>query len=130
MILISISRATLLRAQSELLGCEACSKEADRPFTWTLDRVSGQDPSVTDYILSEPAKCPRCQGPVFEETLVEASVEMDIAGNWEVGVWSITENRWLCKGKIEDAEQGKAVAKDIIEGEVGHVELQWERYPP
>ena len=68
---LSVSRATLLRAQSELLGCEACSEEADRPFTWTLDRVSGQDPSVTDYLLSEPAKCPRCQGPVFEETLVE-----------------------------------------------------------
>ena len=69
--LISVSRATLLRAQAEILGCEACSEWADRPFTWTLDRVSGQDPSVTDYILSEPAKCPRYQGPVFEETLVE-----------------------------------------------------------
>ena len=67
----------------------------------------------------------RCEYKSFK-----ASVEMDIAGNWEVGVWSITENRWLCKGKIEDAEQGKAVAKDIIEGEVGHVELQWERYTP
>ena len=35
--LISVSRATLLRAQSEILGCEDCSEEADRPFTWTLD---------------------------------------------------------------------------------------------
>ena len=63
--------ATLLRAQSEILGCEACSEEAEIPFTWTLDRVSGQDQTVVDYILGEPAKCPRCQGPVFEETLVE-----------------------------------------------------------
>lgn len=69
--LISISRATLLRAQSEILSCEACSERADRPFTWVLDRVSGQDQSVVDYFLSEPAKCPRCCGPVFEETLVE-----------------------------------------------------------
>ena len=53
------------------MSCEACNPEAHVPFTWLLDRTRGQDPSVTDYILSEPAKCPRCQGPVFEETLVE-----------------------------------------------------------
>ena len=68
---ISVSRATLLRAQSEINGCEGCTEAADRPFTWVLDRVSGQDQTVVDYILSEPAKCPRCQGEVFEETLVE-----------------------------------------------------------
>ena len=69
--LISISRATLLRAQSDINGCEACSERADRPFTWVLDRVSEQDQTVVDYLLSEPAKCPRCQAPVLGETLVE-----------------------------------------------------------
>ena len=70
--LISISRATLLRAQSELLGCEACSEDAELPYDWILDRVTGMDGSAVDYLLSEPAKCPRCRGPVFEETLVES----------------------------------------------------------
>jgi hypothetical protein len=29
------------------------------------------DPSVTDYILEEPVRCPRCGREVFEKTLVE-----------------------------------------------------------
>jgi hypothetical protein len=53
------------------MSCEACNPEADIPFTWLLDRASGQDQTVGDYILSEPATCQRCQGPVFEEALVE-----------------------------------------------------------
>ena len=35
-----------------------------------LDRITGSDPSVTDYILEEPAKCPNCQR-VLEKTLIE-----------------------------------------------------------
>ena len=31
---------------------------AEIPFDNILDRVTGSDPSVTDYILEEPAKCP------------------------------------------------------------------------
>ena len=36
-----------------------------------LDRVTGSDPSVTDYILGLPAKCPNCRCEVLEKTLVE-----------------------------------------------------------
>jgi hypothetical protein len=31
---------------------------AEIPFDNILDRVTGSDPSVTDYILEAPAKCP------------------------------------------------------------------------
>lgn len=68
---IAVSKATLLKAQSEIGSCEACNPEADIPFTWVLDDVTGLDQTTTDYLLSEPAKCPRCCGAVFEETLVE-----------------------------------------------------------
>jgi hypothetical protein len=34
-------------------------------------RVTGSDPSVTDYILEQPAKCPKCRRDVLEKTLVE-----------------------------------------------------------
>jgi hypothetical protein len=71
MTFISVRRGTLLRAQQGVMSCEACNPEADIPFTWLLDRASGQDQTVGDYILSEPATCQRCQGPVFEEALVE-----------------------------------------------------------
>ena len=36
-----------------------------------LDSVTGSDPSVTDYILKAPAKCPNCRRDILEKTLVE-----------------------------------------------------------
>ena len=32
---------------------------------------SGSDPTVTDYILEAPAKCPNCRREILEEALVE-----------------------------------------------------------
>jgi hypothetical protein len=46
-------------AQSERLieSCEQCNEEgAEIPFDNILDRISGSDPNVTDYILEAPAK--------------------------------------------------------------------------
>ena len=36
-----------------------------------LDRVTGSDPKVTDYILERPAMCPKCKREIFEKTLIE-----------------------------------------------------------
>ncbi len=69
--ILALSRATLLRAQSQILGCEACSPDAEIPFDWILDDVTGRDGSEVDYVLSEPGKCPKCFGEVTEKTLVE-----------------------------------------------------------
>jgi len=33
--------------------------------------VTGLDPAVTDYVLNDPAKCPKCRGDVTEKTLIE-----------------------------------------------------------
>jgi hypothetical protein len=43
-----------------IVGCEACSEDAEIPFDNILDQVTGCAPSVTDYIMEVPAKCPRC----------------------------------------------------------------------
>jgi hypothetical protein len=54
--------ATLREAEKLIVACEACNPEdAQIPFDNVLDRVTGSDPSVTDYILEEPAKCPNCR---------------------------------------------------------------------
>ena len=50
-----------------IAGCEACSETAEIPFDNILDRVTGSDPSVTDYIFEEPAKCPRCRHDILEK---------------------------------------------------------------
>jgi hypothetical protein len=41
------------------------------PFDNILDRITGVDPSVTDYVLEQPAKCPNCRREILEKTLVE-----------------------------------------------------------
>ncbi len=58
--LIAISKATLLRSQPEIGSCEGCNPEADIPFTWVLDDVTGFSGSEVDYVLSEAAKCRKC----------------------------------------------------------------------
>jgi hypothetical protein len=67
-----IETLTLREAERLIESCEACNPEtAQIPFDYILDRVTGSDPSVTDYILEEPAKCPNCRREVLEKTLVE-----------------------------------------------------------
>ena len=69
MLVVSIS--TIRRAEREIHACERCERTVDTPFHHVLahvTRTSGQD---AEYFLSEPAHCPGCAGPVFEDTLVE-----------------------------------------------------------
>ena len=69
---VLVSAATLREAERLIESCEACNSEnAQIPFDNVLDRVTGPDPSLTDYILEEPAKCANCRREVLEKTLVE-----------------------------------------------------------
>jgi hypothetical protein len=71
-IVVLIETATLREAERLIESCEACnSEEAQIPFDWILDRVTGSRPSVTDYILEAPAKCPNCHREIREKTLIE-----------------------------------------------------------
>ena len=65
--------SSMLRDAERLIeSCEACKRDgADIPFHNILKRVTDSDPSVTDYILEEPAKCPTCGREVLEKTLIE-----------------------------------------------------------
>jgi hypothetical protein len=48
--------------------------DAEIPFDWILDRVTGRDSEVTDYILEQPAKCPSCRWQILEKTPVEPGI--------------------------------------------------------
>ena len=65
--------STALRKEEQLIeSCEHCNPEgAEIPFDNILDRVTGSDPSVTDYVLEAPAKCPSCRREILEKTLIE-----------------------------------------------------------
>jgi hypothetical protein len=69
---VLIDSAILRRAEKLIESCEHCNSEgAEIPFDNILDRVTGSDPSVTDYVLEKPAKCPNCRREILEKTLVE-----------------------------------------------------------
>jgi hypothetical protein len=70
--ILALGAVTIRRAQGAITSCESCNQNAELPFDWILDEVTGCDGSRTDYILTEPARCPRCSSAVIEKTLVEA----------------------------------------------------------
>ena len=70
--IVLIQEADLYKAEKLIESCEHCNPEgAEIPFDAILDRITVSDPSVTDCILEEPAKCPYCRREITEKTLVE-----------------------------------------------------------
>jgi hypothetical protein len=66
------SSMTMCEAERLIESCEHCNRDgAEIPFHNILDRITDSDPSVTDYVLEQPAKCPNCRREVMEKTLVE-----------------------------------------------------------
>jgi hypothetical protein len=53
-VIVLVDAATLREAERLIDSCEHCDPvDADIPFDWILDRVTGSDPKVTDYILED-----------------------------------------------------------------------------
>ena len=70
--IVLVDEAAVRQAQRRIESCEQCTSEgAEFPFDLLLDRLTGSDPKVTDYIVESPAKCPRCRRDILEKTLVE-----------------------------------------------------------
>jgi hypothetical protein len=71
-VIVLVETATLRKAERLIESCEHCNEEgAQIPFDWILDRLTGSDSTVTDYILKAPGKCPNCRREILEKTLVE-----------------------------------------------------------
>jgi hypothetical protein len=68
---VLIDTATLQKAQRMIAGCEASTEYAEMQFENILDRLTGSDPSVTDYVLEVPTRCLQCGGKITEKTLVD-----------------------------------------------------------
>jgi hypothetical protein len=58
--------ADILRRAEQLIdSCEKCAPDiAEIPLDYVLDSITGSDPEFTDYVLTEPARCPRCLGAI------------------------------------------------------------------
>ena len=70
--ILALGAMTIHRAQEAISSCESCNNDAELPFDWILDEITGRDGSTTDYFLTESVRCPRCGCGVNEKTLVEA----------------------------------------------------------
>ena len=76
--IVLVDSGTLRRARQLIVGCQVCSPYAEIPFESILDRVTGHDPGVTQYVLVDgSAKCPRCMRQLAETTLVEFDPPFD-----------------------------------------------------
>jgi len=67
---VLIDPSTAERAALDVAGREGCSEQADIPFDWILDRITGRDPSITDYVMKTSARCPYCRREIAEKTLI------------------------------------------------------------
>jgi hypothetical protein len=72
---VFISREVAAKALRLTAGCQNCrGEDAQIPFDCILDRVTGSDPAVTDYVLEAPLTCRYCGAEIHEKTLVERDI--------------------------------------------------------
>jgi hypothetical protein len=58
---VLLDAETVHKAEGLISACESCAPaEAEVPFDYLLDSLTGCDPEHTDYILPEAAHCPAC----------------------------------------------------------------------
>jgi len=75
-----IDAATLREAERLIQSCEFCnSEDAQVAFIVRLDELTGSDPTVTDYVLELPPKCPNCRRELLENTLVQTKTLVQAA---------------------------------------------------
>jgi hypothetical protein len=66
--LIVVGGATVVSALRMVLSCEHCQPdEAQIPFDWILDEVTGRSGAATDYILTESATVSDLQARDYRE---------------------------------------------------------------
>lgn len=70
-VILVVSIATIRRAERRIAACERCERTVDTPFFEVLATITRTRADLSEYFLSEPAHCPSCAEPVFENTLVE-----------------------------------------------------------
>ncbi len=58
--ILVVGQQTWTKARSLLLACESCDSDAEFPFDWVLDEVTGADPASTDYLIDKLVSCPWC----------------------------------------------------------------------
>src|SRR5438270_10166669 len=75
--LIAVGNMSILKALIHVAACQGCAPGASRSFSSVLVDVLGAEQQMTEYLMSEAARCPNCDRPMFENTLVRRKDEID-----------------------------------------------------
>src|SRR5215510_7440644 len=69
--LVTVDSAIAKKAEQGIESCEHCHPaDAEIPFDWLLAEVIGKR-GPYEFMLSEPALCPKCKHDINENTLLE-----------------------------------------------------------
>ena len=69
-VVVLVDAVTSRKLEALIEKCEHCELEAPFPLKAILDWVTSSSPSVTDYMLEVPARCPGCGAELLEDALV------------------------------------------------------------
>ena len=69
-VIVLVDAATVRKAETFIERCEHFEPFAPFPIKAILDWVTTNLPSVTDYVLEVPARCPACGAELLEDALV------------------------------------------------------------
>jgi hypothetical protein len=67
---VLVDEAMVVQTEQWLSACEHCDENAPTPFDYLLDALTGCDPTMTEYIVWRPARCPSCSNEIKEKTRV------------------------------------------------------------
>jgi hypothetical protein len=68
--IVLIDESTISEAEQYIVACENCAYYAGMALEYVLDTLTACDPSVTQYVMIRPARCPLCSNQITEKTLV------------------------------------------------------------
>jgi len=73
--LVVVGSKSLCQAQDRVSACQNCSSGVSRLFRSVLIDVLGVDHPMSEFVMADPALCPNCDSPIFENTLVRCKGE-------------------------------------------------------
>src|SRR5262245_57998748 len=68
--IVLIDELTLVDVELFVAGCEVCAENAAMSLEYVLDALTDSDPTVTEYLMCRPARCPSCSSQITEKSLV------------------------------------------------------------
>ena len=68
--IVLIDEFTVTETEHWVSGCERCAENSTIRFAFLLDALIGNEPQLTEYLMSRAARCPACSSKITEHTLV------------------------------------------------------------